>query len=203
MDPLILMQKNLISTPSAWFYTLDVEVTEILTLYFVKNNEEIIYNGNTYIPMNFILDPASNNARGEIQVFTLKVANVRKTMQRYLRDAEGCVGYNITIRQINSELVHLSFADVELTYEILKSEYDNQWAIFTLGAPNPMKRRYPTHRYLPKQCNWVRNFGEDVECKYSGTDLTCTGTYADCYAKGNTRRFGGHFGMDNMKLRLA
>jgi phage-related protein len=54
------------------------------------------------------------------------------------------------------------------TYEVLGCTADSTWVTFTLGAPNPLNRRFPLYKYISNHCNW--KFGND-ECNYSFTPV--------------------------------
>lgn len=53
---------------------------------------------------------------------------------------------------------------IAFTYEVLGCVADATWVTFTLGAPNPLNRRFPLYRYISNHCNW--KFGER-ECNYT------------------------------------
>lgn len=204
LDPLIILEKNKLATDSSWLVTLDITFTEpgTDTIYLVNNTENITYGGQEYTAFPFEIDVESQKTTGEIQSFTVRVSNITGALEPYIEAADGCIDAAVTIRYVNTACLTASFADFEIDYEIVGCEIARDWVTFTLGAPNPMRRRYPMDRYIPRQCNWVRHF-KDIECKYTGADTTCTGTYTDCVEKDNVANFGGYLGMDDMKLRLV
>lgn len=96
----------------------------------------------------------------------------------------------------------IDYADLQVTYTILGTNYDINWITFQLGAAYITRRRFPLNRYIPNSCQWLRNF-KDLECGYTGTITKCDGTLEDCRRKGNSVRFGGYRGLGSGNLRLC
>ena len=92
------------------------------------------------------------------------------------------------------------YADLEMTFDILATQADALWVTFTLGAPNPLRARFPQYRYLADHCRWTF---KSVECAYSGPSTTCKRTLDYCRQLGNSRRFGGFPGLSGGGVRLA
>lgn len=47
-----------------------------------------------------------------------------------------------------------------------------------------------------KQCPFAHDFKNNPGCGYSGVETYCDGSFSDCVARGNERRFGGYIGPD-------
>lgn len=204
-DPLIIQEKNQLASKNAWLVLLKIQFVqpELEDVRLVNNTEDIVFDGETYTRFAFELDVETVATTGEIQALMLRVSNIGMVLIPFLQESDGCVDTIVTIMYVNTGLLSgVSFAEFTIEYEVVSVEIDSEWVSFTLGAPNPIRRRFPLDRYLPRQCQYVRQF-KGVECKYAGADPTCTGGYNDCLGKGNTPNFGGFIGMDDMKLRLA
>ena len=81
---------------------------------------------------------------------------------------------------------------------MIGSTANYEWVTFTLGAPNPLKQRFPLHKYIGKHCNWL--YGS-VECGHTGG--SCDRTFAACEANNNAHRFGGYVGLNKIGIRLV
>jgi phage-related protein len=98
-----------------------------------------------------------------------------------------------------------------MEFSITGADVDEEWVVFTLGAPNPMRQRFPRDRYIAYSCPWTFNSptiradgtNRGAECAYTGSDTTCRKTYADCKEKGNEARFGGFFGLSEDGFRVV
>ena len=143
LPEVIVQEKNKLATPSAWFVLLDIVLGDALTLYLCSNTENVTFKGRVYEAFPFNLEPTKQTAKGEIPSVTLKVANVTQIIQGYLEDLDGAVGATVIVRVVNSAYLSEDYSELEMTFGVLGSEADAEWVSFTLGLPNPLKRRFP------------------------------------------------------------
>jgi hypothetical protein len=69
------------------------------------------------------------------------------------------------------------FAELEMTFDILESTSNVQWVIFKLGAPNPLRQRFPRDRFFHNFCRFrFRAIGCDYGKKNIGVELIQAGT---------------------------
>lgn len=208
----IILQKNRLHSDEVWLFLLDIALPDNTTLYFVRNNEDITFNGQLYTALPFDLEPTRETSRGELPTITLRISNITRFVQAYLEDPEinGAIASTVTVR-----LVHTSdlsggtdFSELQMDFEVIATESDPYFVHFTLGSPNPMNRRYPFYRYLANHCPWQFNQlpgkeGLSPECGYTGADTSCNRSLADCQGKNNSGRFGGCPGLNKMGIRYA
>lgn len=188
----LINEKNKLYTPNPWLVLLDIVLDDDHKLYFVSNNENITFDGQEYTAFPFNLDPTSQSTEGTIPTVSLQVCNVTQIIQGYLEDLDGAVGAKVTIRVVNANYLEADYADLEMTFSVLASSADAEWITFTLGAENPLRRRFPVARFIATHCNWEF---KGVECAYAGAETTCSRTFDACSALVNTRRFGGYVGL--------
>jgi lambda family phage minor tail protein L len=201
LPPVIVQEKNKLATPSAWLVLLDILLSDTLTLHLCSNTENVTFKGHVYEAFPFNLEPAKQTAQGEIPSVTLKVANVTQLIQGYLEDLDGAVGTTVIVRVVNSAYLSEDYSELEMTFGVLGSEADAEWVSFTLGLPNPLKRRYPLHRYMASHCNWIF---KGAECAYTGTRAICDRSFDTCdKVMLNSRRFGGHRGLSQKGWRIV
>jgi lambda family phage minor tail protein L len=185
-----LIEKNKLSTDSAWLILLEVTIGATV-LKLVANNEDILWSGDTWQAFPFELDTVGETGKGEIPAITVKVSNVTGEVQRLLEANDGANGVPVVIRVINTD-VTTTTPELELSFVVESSTHDEQWITFRLTGANCLTRRVPRRRYLKNFCPFV--YG-GIECGVSAATMatypTCNRTSANCTERGNFTRFGG------------
>ena len=205
LSPHLILEKNLYSSHHPWLILIDVVIDESETIYLVRNTEDIVFNGHTYVAFPFEVSVIQHTTKGEIPSLNLKVSNVTRTIQTYLEDNDGLIGNEVTLRVVNSEYLVdavdlTAYALLALTFQILNCSSDAQWVNFTLGVPNPMNKRFPLYRYIGDHCNFSY---QGIECGYLGALTTCERTLTDCQTHQNSNRFGGYKGLIGGGIRVV
>lgn len=197
----LIIEKNKIATPNPWLILLDITLTDNTKFYFVKNTENIFYGdpSQEYTAINFEIEPTAETSKGEIPTVTLRISNVTRIIQAYLEELEGCIGTTVVVRVVNVAYLTEDYTELEMTFDVLATNSDVNWVSFTLGAPNPLRRRFPLYRYIASHCGWSY---KSAECGYDYETLeTCERTLEDCRLHDNSKRFGGFQGLNgNVKL---
>jgi len=196
----IVIEKNKIATTNPWIVLLDIKVPTGEVLRLCNNTEDIRFGGNTYYAMPFDISSVQSNAKGELQSVTLQVSNVSRILQPYIEQYTGGVGFEVVLRVVNVAYLSENYAELELVFNVMSTEADAQWVYFTLGAPNPLRKRFPQYRYIAEHCQWEFR---SVECGYQGGASDCKRTFENCRLLGNTRRFGGYKGLAGGYLRIV
>lgn len=196
----LLLEKNKLATKNPWLVLLDVYLTDDTELYFVKNTENITFSGREYSAINFEIEPTKESTKGEIPTVTLRVSNVTRILQAHLEALSGAVGSSVTVRVVNAAHLTENYSELEMTLDVLSSHADALWVAFTLGAPNPLRRRFPLYRYIADHCAWAF---KGRECNYTGGATSCKRTLDDCRNLNNSVRFGGFKGLSGGNVRLA
>lgn len=185
-----LIEKNKLATDSAWLILLEVTIGAT-TLKLVANNEDILWNGDTWQAFPFELDTVGETGKGEIPAVIVKVSNVTGEVQRLIESNDGVNGVPVVIRVINTE-VTTTTPELELSFVVESSTHDEQWITFRLTGANCLTRRVPRRRYLKDFCPFA--YG-GIECGVSAATLAtypaCNRTFANCTERGNSIRFGG------------
>lgn len=162
LDSDLILEKNKLAGNQPWLLLLDVELTDSNTIYLVRNTEDIVFDGRTYQAFPFEVDERNQVTQGEIPTLGIRISNVNRLIQSYLDDYDGLVDNDITLR-IVSRVGETWVEAIDFAYKILSCVSDAMWVNFTLGAPNPLNRRFPLHKYISNHCNW--QFGSS-ECNY-------------------------------------
>jgi len=172
----IVMAKNELSTTSAWLIMLDINLNNVeqTVLRYVRNNENITFDGDLYKACNFELEPTEQSSGGEIPSVTLRVSNVSHLLRPYLEELDGGIGSTVKVTVINSDLLDEDYTELEMTFDVIDCNRSAQWITFTLGAPNPLRQMLLLDKYLALHCNWHFNdvvLQQGFECDYAGKDI--------------------------------
>lgn len=191
--PLALrIEKNRLVATAPWLLLLDVTLPDASVIRLVRNTEDVTFGGNLYTAFAFDIDNVRSGGDGRIQGVSLKVANPGRALQPYMEAHDGLVGCGITLRVVHADNLAADYSELTLQWEILSAESAEDWIVFSLGAENPLRRRFPLHVAIPFSCNWTF---KGVECGYSGAAASCPRTLAYCRSLGNSVRFGGRPGI--------
>jgi phage-related protein len=195
----LLVEKNKLASANPWLLFMDVVLPDDTKFYLVNNTENVTFQGQEYTAINFDMDPTQEMSKGEIPTLSLMVSNVTRILQAYLEELNGALGASVTLRVVSTAHLASDYSELELNYDSIGAEANDLWVTFTLGVPNPLRRRFPLYRYIANHCNWTY---QAAECAYVGTLATCKRTLADCRLHANSRRYGGSPGL-NGAVRLA
>lgn len=191
--PLALRQaKNSIDSDSPWLILLDIVLNNGPTYNIVNNNEDVEFQNKVYTAFPFKLEPPKETSQGDIPKLKLMVSNITRVIQTNMEELNGGIGSIVTLYIVNYDLLDEDYSELTMDFEVLASACDAQWITFELGAPNPLRRRFPTDRYIANHCNFQY---KSAECGYGGNLTTCKRTLTDCRAHGNSVRFGGFPGL--------
>lgn len=185
-----LIEKNKLATDGAWLFLLEITIGAT-TLKLVSNNEDILWNGDTWQAFPFEVDTIGEAGKGEIPAIGVKVSNVTGEVQSILEANDGANGVPVILRVISTNATATT-PELELSFVVESSNYDEQWITFRLTGANCLTRRVPRRRYLKNFCPFA--YG-GIECGLPAAVLitypTCNRTSANCTERGNAARFGG------------
>lgn len=191
--PLALrIEKNKLVSTAPWLLLLAVTLPDTTVLRLARNTEDVTFGGNVYTAFAFELGDVRSGGDGRIQGVTLRVANPGRALQPYLEAYDGLIGCAVTLSVVHADNLASDYSELTLNYDVLAAEPKSDWITFTLGAENPLRRRFPLQVAIPFSCNW--GF-KSAECAYAGATTSCARTLDACRALGNSARFGGRPGI--------
>ena len=176
----LILEKNKVASTFPWIILLEAEIdTEGTKIFLCKNNEDLVFNNGidgsqTYIAFPFDVDAAKQVTKGQIPSLELRVSNVTLSLQSYIEEGEGLVGNEFALRLVYVDTTTNPYTLTEAlgwTYNVLGCKSTTDIISFTLGAPNPLYKRFPLYRYIASHCNWV--FG-GAECNFTWDISTWT-----------------------------
>lgn len=197
-----VIEKNRIASATPFLILIDVGVidpntgTLIETLRLVRNNEDIVFQGNTYTAANFDLELKAES--GAQHNLTLSVRDLTLTVQARMQAYGGGIGFTVTLMVVNAGNLAQPAEIVEY-FEIIGASADasTYTASFTLGTENSVMQSFPRRKQTVDFCQWRY---KGAECGYSGFMPTCDLSLQGpngCAVHGNTVRFGGFPGLSS------
>jgi lambda family phage minor tail protein L len=202
LPSLIITEKNKLSSTGAWIVLLTITMPDSTVIRLARNNEDVVYQGNTFTAFDFSIDEISSDSKGQLPSVVLRIGNAGRVMQAYLEAQDGIVGASVLIQVVNSSLLNQDFSELDLTFEVQKASADARYVSFELGIPSPLNKRFPLYRYSGTICNWVSRF-KGAECKYSGPVTSCDGRRSTCISLNNIENWGGFTGLGQGGVRFV
>lgn len=191
--PLALrLEKNKLISTAPWLILLALTLPDSTVIRLVKNTDDVTFGGNVYTAFAFELGDTRSAGDGSIQGVTLRVANPARALEPYLEQFEGAVGCPVTLMVVHADNLASDYTELTLSYDVLGTDPADDWVTFTLGAENPLRRRFPLQVAIPFSCNWPF---KGVECGYAGAAVSCARTLNACRVLNNSARFGGRPGI--------
>lgn len=187
----LIAEKNKISSDGAWLVLLEIQFSGE-TIRLVRNTENVVWNGYTWVAFPFELEDQSEDSKGTLPAFAVNVSNVNRVIQGYIEELGGGVGATVVLRVIHSQHLDIVTADLEETFTVTDVSCTAQSVKFSLGGDFPTLRRFPPRRVMKNFCPFV--YGE-IECGVSAETKTtypnCNRSLAECRVRNNSTRFGG------------
>lgn len=201
-----VIEKNKIASGTPFLVCLDVQVVDpmtlvvVETLHFVRNSEDIVFNGVTYDAAKFEIQLSAES--GGQQEVHLTVIDYFRVLQARMQAYGGGVGFNVTITVVNSGTLDQPPEVVEY-FQVTGASTLNYEVTFVLGAENAVAQTFPRRRQTRDYCGWRY---KSQDCGYTGSlpscDLSLKGPNG-CSAHSNAPNFGGFFGINSTGTRYA
>lgn len=212
-----VLEANKLRSPNAWpvllEFSIDPENTPDQVVRVCDNNEDIIFQGNTFIAFSFQIDSIEYKSQGELPSITLRVSNIQRAVQSVVDKYDG--GTDSKCRLIALNMADLTGEpEVDVEFQVQDVQADEQWVSFQLGAPNPQRLPFPRSSYMNDHCD--KDFNSPtmqaildprgVACAYEGPIQTCSHKLEGgngCRAHNNILNFGGYPGVATTGFRRA
>jgi phage-related protein len=190
-----LIEKNKLANDLPWIVLFELQLPDGTSAYIAKNNDIVNWNGITWEPIPMLFSDNTQDTKS-MSTFTVQVSNISGAVQAYLEQYNGLVDSTLIVRLVHAAHLDNTIPEIEESFSIQKTEYDEEWVTFTLGSDWWLYYRALADRYLPDFCCW--KYGQ-IKCGVPPWVLAifpaCGHTMADCKLRSNGQRFGGCPGM--------
>ncbi len=170
-----------LSTTKRYFVLLDINNG---VLRYVNDNQNLVWNGNTYICYPFELSAFNPGTGGEIPQTSVRLSNVGGTALTIINNLAEFESVPLKLMLVRDGE---STPDISLNFKINGITYDEESINIILGANTEFGKVYPNSDYS-EFCQW--SF-KDFRCRYAGNETSCDHSLARCKALNNSIRFGG------------
>jgi lambda family phage minor tail protein L len=187
-----IAEKNADKCKPIFLYTLYDYDGANNDLYFAEWDENVTFDGQTYIAFPITHDSISENTIGQIDKVRISLCNISRYIQAILET------YDLRNKKVDIAIVFEDqLADTEAvvteTYWIGGYTADQENVMFTLTSKfDLLEVTLPLRKYTRNQCAWKYN---ESECGVSSAIYTlystCPRTLAACRIRQNSERFGG------------
>lgn len=193
-----IIEKNKIASEETFLILIDAEIKDeegnyIDNIRFVKNSENILFQGNVYQASNFDIN-INVEANTEPSI-SLVAQDQTRTLAQFIEAYGGLVDNQVTMIVVNSGNLE-GPAEIQETFKIVGSSVDKYVVSFTLGTDSAVSKRFPQFRQFKDRCGWLY---KSSRCGYAGAlpkcDYTLNGANG-CAAHNNISNFGGFPGLN-------
>lgn len=195
-----IVDKNKVDSDKAFLVMFKVDVKDQLgatinTLRFVKNSENVTFNGDLFVAGNFDIN-ITMEAQSEPSV-SITAQDQTRSIQSYLDLYDGLVNSDITMYVVHEDSLD-GPAEMEETFLVTNASANDYVVNFELGVEGAVSKRFPNYRQFTNRCMWKY---KGLRCKYSGPMATCDFTRDGangCVAHNNEINFGGFPGLKDL-----
>ena len=193
-----IAKKNAQSDSGAWIIFLSIEYPGESAIRICSNNENTVWDSQTWYPVPFRLGDLEESKEGSIPSTNLVISDPTKIILPYLDEYSGGQGASVYWYLCHSSNL-ASGAEYELVFSITQTTVDsNRNITFSLGAENFYRMRFPKNRYFKNHCQWETFKGTGCLSAVTGSPsaeytaaTTCDRTFTQCRTYGNQARFQG------------
>jgi phage-related protein len=205
ISDIVKVEKNKLTADSAFLFLLEVNIPSLTeTIRVVQNNEDIIWNGETWQKFPFDVGEISDTSNLEVSTFAITVSNVYNQIGQYIRQ------YDIWLKQnpyqpIEATLYIVNSKDLANTNPVvaynltLASPTIATKIVFTFSSIDVYSGQIPKSRMMRNACRF--KFKNSL-CGYIGEENSCNGTLKRCIELGNSPRFGGSPTIGNIGVKI-
>lgn len=201
--PQVLKDEKAKLETSAILTFIELQISDIQTLYLHLGDHDKEYDGQTYEKWNLGTSDITENIDGSIDTFELSVGNVDRQMQAYVEANDGLRGNKVVIKQVYEDLLSDATAFVADTFYVASTNCKAQNIDFSCtskfsqaGIRLPFSRASRLHcdwEYDDAStCDWTNQSGALDTVNYPSADsLTCDkglNTQNGCKAHLNSTR---------------
>ncbi len=154
------------------------------SLYFVNDNQDLVWNGHTYEAFPFTLGTISSGGEGERPQTSIRLSNVDGSALLLIEALAEQSNVPVVIKMVRHGQ---NSADITLDFTLGGLTYTEKDIDLVLGPEAKYSKTCPSCNYNTP-CQWEF---KDFRCRYTGNLTSCNHTEADCMARNNITRYGG------------
>lgn len=187
-----ILEKNKLASDAPFLILVEMTHTALPEpIRVVRNNEDIVWRGNTWEA--FPVDFGTQSINGQEEpALDMTISNCGGMLQSYIQQYNGLGDAEVSIFIVHVNLLDSGTPLNELDLVVLETKYDEQWISFRLTASPEIMNRFPSCTYAAQYCPYKF---KSVRCGYNGSGGPCKNTADSCLIPS---RFGGEEGMNSV-----
>ncbi len=165
------------------FRVFDEAVTSAKLDFIFNDNEGTERNPVRYTPCPFKISPRKLTSNGQIVTANVSISDLAGLLMADLERLGGATDAEITYTFVNTKEPAVDYSSLTYTYDVLETDWDEKDVVLQIGAPSPLRERYPPDRYFSDLCPyWLRDAVTkviDPRCNYQPQaieDIILSGT---------------------------
>lgn len=183
-----IAEKNKLSNKPIYLYEIENFDGQSNNLTFAAYDDDIVFNGKTYLKFPLTHESVGENTTGEIDAVMVRVSNVSQFIQNKLESYD-LRGKKIIITMVFANLLSSALNLIEHSYYIDSYNAGVEVVEFTCTSKfDLMKLELPTRKFWRNFCSWKF---KSAQCAYAGSATNCNKTFQKCKELNNSVRFGG------------
>ena len=176
LPSVIVNKTNSLAQGDSWLILLDIfypgNATDSPDKQFVNNNDDLVFEGDTYSGTPFSISSLKESMQGELPKTVLTVFDVNLDLVSDLQSNAGFSGGRVVIRKVPFDSNGLpEETKIVEYYDILNVNADDEAISFNIGVGSPLTKRFPRDRYVSTIC---RHRFRDGMCQFTNGTLTDT-----------------------------
>lgn len=204
-----VIDKNKITSDTAWVILLDIYVTDpntrgvIETLRIARNNENVIFGtdelGDPIVYQAGNFDVKMDQQKGQAPSVSITAHDQTRFIESRMEAMAGGVLSEVQMTIVNTSRISAP-PEMQERFQVTNASAKDSVVTFQLGSENPLGVQFPKHRQWQDRCSWrFRGYG----CGYTGAAAVCDYSKDGpngCAAKSNTINFRALPGLVRMNI---
>jgi lambda family phage minor tail protein L len=158
-------------------------------LYFAEYDQDVVFNGQTYLRFPIKFDTIDENVSGSVDAVRVRLGNVSRIIQAHLETYD-LREKKVTVRLVWANQLADSSAYLDYIFYIDSYSTDALNAEFICTTKiDIVDKQLPGALYLRTHC--THKIFKGSECGYAGAETSCNRSMQRCKELNNFERFGG------------
>jgi len=181
--------------PYAFVLLFEVKIENEDLVYLCRNNQDIVFAGNTYLKWGIEVDSIKSDISGKINNFYIKIDNTLRVIQQLIAKYDNLSNSYVIIKVVHTNNLSVPIPDFDSKYMIKSVSFDNSIADFEIGVEDIIRKRVPYRAYNKNRCPYIY---KGIECGSVSIKTDCGKTLSDCRLRSNASRFGGEINIPDL-----
>lgn len=200
MDADLMLTRSRRQGKDVWLVWFANESGSVIYRY-TNNDEDIVWDGDTYTHFNLTIDPPASQSDGGLPVTDIHLSNVSRAMQTAFYNNNFFRRGEVNLLLFNTGCPAADYDDQIRTLYVTNHTAVASKLTLHCGLMKEFTELTPNLEYGAYNCSFL--FGDAWCKKVPESGETCNQTRQECRDKSNSANFGAEPGMEGGALRLG